>query len=141
MEKKYKLISLSVIIFILFSTLVFAGTLVKKAGVEEGYTWTETIADGTVGTVLEIHALSPGSTVSCCIVAGAGSGTVYTTFRPPALVALDAALAAGVAKTNANWSEWTKGTVTGTDGSFTSADITGVYAESISGEIIFEVNF
>jgi hypothetical protein len=112
-----------------YAAAVDYGTDRALVSVKAGKTYTETIASGGTSSVFAIPAIQGKRGVSIRLICGANTGTVYTSFSADALVA------AGTA----NWGEWDRGTVTGTVDDVTLGSVTGVYAESVSGEIKIEI--
>lgn len=102
--------------------------MTKRDSWQQGYEYTETIADGENGdTVL----IPPGAyrDLTCRIIAGANTGKFQFTTSG------DASVLAGTC----TWSDWPKGTVTGTDYDIIEGPITGLRGVSVSGEITIEI--
>ncbi len=95
----------------------------------QGYTFTETLADGITGEPVIIPSTSSDKNTTIVVVAGAGSGKVQFTIDP------DEAVTAGTAL----WIDWDKGAVTGTETDVAIGPITALRGVSVSGEISWKV--
>jgi len=95
-----------------------------------GYEYSETIADGATGDSLIVTPISAkNNRITCCVIAGAGSGKIQTT------ISSDAKITAGTA----TWIDWYKGNVSGTDCDVIIGPVSGIRGVSVSGEIKIEV--
>lgn len=93
----------------------------------DGYEYTEVIGDGNNG---ETILIPPGKdNITCTIIAGANSGKFQFT------TSSDNAVLAGTA----NWVDWYKGAVTGTDYDVLNGPVTALRGVSTSGAITIEV--
>ena len=101
----------------------------KRGQWRSGYEYTETISTGQIGNTIKITPITTKTGISCSLIAGTGYGKIQTTISP------DAQVAAG----NANWVDWPKGSVTGTEGDIIIGQVSGIRGISISGEIVLEV--
>ena len=95
----------------------------------KGYHYGETIATTETGATLLIPVLESGKTITCTLIAGAGTGKFQIT------TSTDAAVAAGTAV----WQDWGLGVKTGTVSDVIIGPVTGIRGVSASGEIKIEV--
>lgn len=91
------------------------------------YVYSETIADGENGQPIYLYPLKRN--VSCRIHTEENTGKFQTT-----LSSLNA-----IKNNTALWSDWDKGSITGTDSDVIIGQITGLRGVSESGEIVIEV--
>lgn len=104
--------------------------MTKREAAALGYEYEETIASGQNGDSIRIFPMGPGNArITCRIIAGANTGKFQFTTSPDADVIADTAV----------WSDWAKGTVTGTDWDVLLAQVTGLRGVSVSGEVKIEV--
>lgn len=104
--------------------------LQKRDSHVTGYEHKEVIADGQNGDTIRIFPLGLGLTrITCRVIAGAGTGKFQFTTSPDADVLDDSAV----------WSDWPKGSATGTEWDVLQSQVTGLRGVSISGEITIEV--
>jgi len=100
-----------------------------KQGNYDGWRYTATIADGESDTV-KILPSGRGITLGTAIlVCGSNTGRIDVTFD--SVAEIDA--------NTAEWIEWDKGEVTGTEVDVFKAIITAIRAVSVSGEITFKL--
>lgn len=104
--------------------------MTKRESWQQGYEYSETIADGATGdTVLIPPFGGKKSAITCRIIAGSNTGKFQFT------TSSDSAVAAGTA----TWTDWPKGAVTGTDYDVLDGPVTGLRGVSSSGEITIEI--
>ena len=104
-------------------------TLTKRQGVNIGYYYEETIADGTNGDTIKIPPLQEGASVTCTIESSGNTGKVQFT------TSSDADVTAGTE----TWQDWPSGNVTATTTDRIVSPVTGVRGVSVSGEVVFQV--
>lgn len=100
----------------------------KPNNIDKGYTFREALADGVTGEAVVIRPMTNQKNITIKIMCGANSGKVQYTLSPDAMV---------VAGT-ADWSDWEKGTVSGTEIDVAIGPITGLRGVSVSGAIDWE---
>lgn len=104
--------------------------MIKRASNTPGFAHYETIADGQTGNDVRVFPMGlDGANVTCRIIAGAGTGKFQFTTSSDVDVLAETAV----------WSDWPKGTVTGTDWDALLSQVTGLRGVSVSGEIKIEI--
>lgn len=93
-----------------------------------GYEYIETIADGTNGKSILIPA-NIENNITCTVIAGSNIGKIQFTTSVESLVLSN----------NANWQDWPKYEVTGSDYDTLNGKVTALRGVSISGEITIEI--
>lgn len=107
-------------------------TLTQRPGRNPGWTYKETLADGTTSDPVIIPPLQNDSgNVTCTIIANANTGKMQSTTSPDANIAAD----------TATWVDWPNGDTNGTYTDALITPVTAVRGISVSGEITFEVVF
>lgn len=101
----------------------------QREGRYNGYTHTETLANGITSEAIAIPPLPPGGRVTCTVIAGANTAKIQFTTSSDAAVVAD----------TATWQDWPQGDKTGTFSDSIITPVTAVRGVSVSGEIDFEV--
>ena len=102
--------------------------MTPREGRYNGFTYTETLADGITSDPIVIPPLPPGARVTCTTIAGANTAKIqYTTADDPATA------------DPGDWEDWPQGDKTGTFSDSILAPVTGVRGVSVSGEISFRI--
>lgn len=104
-------------------------TLTVREGRYNGYTHTETLADGITSAAIPIPPLLPGARITCTVIAGSNTAKIQYSTSSDADVAAD----------TATWIDWPGGNKTGTYSDTILAPITAIRGVSVSGEITFEI--
>jgi len=102
----------------------------KPKTTDKGFYYREVIASGQTGHSVIIPPLTNQRNVTMQVVAGAGNGKFQFT--------LDSDLE--VEEGSADWFDWDKGSVTGTEQDVAISAITGLRGVSVSGEITIRIN-
>ena len=103
-------------------------TMIPREGRYNGFTHTETLADGITSDPIVIPPLPPGGRVTCTVIAGANTAKIqFTTADDP------------VTADPADWEDWPQGDKTATFSDSIIPPVTGVRGVSVSGEISFRI--
>jgi hypothetical protein len=103
--------------------------MTPREGRYNGFTYTETLADGITSDAIAIPPLPPGGRVTCTVIAGANTAKIQFTTSSDAAVSAD----------TATWQDWPQGDKTGTFSDSIISPVTAVRGVSVSGEIDFEI--
>lgn len=101
----------------------------KRRSCRAGYSYAEIINGGQTGNSVRILPASSQGPITCTIIAGANTGKFQFTTSP------DSRVTAGTA----NWMDWYKGEVTGTDYDILNGPVTALRGVSTSGAITIEI--